>query len=497
MRRFLKEDMQIRAIFAGVMLMLVALLIPLFVIGHYNFPSVDDVGYGKTAEIVWDETHSVVKTCLRQVGYAWEYWHTWQGTFAAEWFTTTALGIFGRDAYFAGTYLSLGGFVLFELFLFVTALRKVMGADFFRAGIVAGCIVSLQVLLTPVPVEAFYWFCGSALYTVTYNETVILTALLILLYRHPAELWKRGLLYTGIVLFTVLVSGGTYMTLLVMLLFYFFAAIWYWYRRNPGRWFVTAGLLLYLAGFFLNVLAPGNRVRLSSAGVEGNSAVMAILLSLKEAAFYVTGNTILPCVILGMLFLPLFVNIVKKRDYKYPFPILVTMVSFGIFASQFAPTLYTLGITGAGRVQNLYRWTFYIWLYANELYWVGWFCQRRGLSFFGERNIQAKESCLLGGWIMGGLLLCFSLYVWGGSTVTTLSAVLSLRRGEAQTYYAEYQERLKVLEDDSIKAPSFEPYSCHPYLLFFGDITADPEDWVNYAVSSYYGKDSVTLLKKQ
>ena len=81
--------------------------------------------------------------------------------------------------------------------------------------------------------------------------------------------------------------------------------------------------------------------------------------------------------------------------------------------------------------------------------------------------------------------------------MTTLSAVLSLRRGEAQTYYAEYQERLKVLEDDSIKAPSFEPYSCHPYLLFFGDITADPEDWVNYAVSSYYGKDSVTLLKKQ
>ncbi len=266
MRRFLKEDMQIRAIFAGVMLMLVALLIPLFVIGHYNFPSVDDVGYGKTAEIVWDETHSVVKTCLRQVGYAWEYWHTWQGTFAAEWFTTTALGIFGRDAYFAGTYLLLGGFVLFELFLFVTALRKVMGADFFRAGIVAGCIVSLQVLLTPVPVEAFYWFCGSALYTVTYNETVILTALLILLYRHPAELWKRGLLYTGIVLFTVLVSGGTYMTLLVMLLFYFFAAIWYWYRRNPGRWFVTAGGFNISGGILFECAGPGKSCQVVLGG---------------------------------------------------------------------------------------------------------------------------------------------------------------------------------------------------------------------------------------
>lgn len=496
MKMTTKKEMHIKIIFAGVLLTLVILLIPLFVIGHYNFPSIDDVGYGKTAEVVWDETHSVIMTCLRQIPYAWDYWHIWQGTFAAEWFTTTVMGIFGRSAYYMGTYLSLGGFVLFELLLFMTILKKVMGADFFRAGIISGCVVSMQVLLTPVPVEAFYWFCGSALYTVTYNETVILTTLLILLYHSHSSSrhWKRIPLYIGIILFTVLVSGGTYVTLILMLLLYLFTAIWYWYRRNPYKWFVTAGMVLYLAGFFLNVLAPGNQMRLSSAGVEGTSPIRAILLALKEALFYVTENSILPCMILALLFLPLFFHIVKKRNYKYPVPVLITILSFGIFAAQFTPTLYTLGITGAGRIQNLYRWTFYIWIYGNELYWVGWLCRKKMISDGSAEDSQTNRSYLLSGWILGGIAFCFVLYVYGGNTLTSLNAVDSLRHGYAQVYYAEYLERLAVLEDDSIKEVYFEPYTYHPYLLFFGDITSDPNDWVNYTMSSYYGKDSVTLL---
>ncbi len=499
MQRLKKEELHVKIIFVGVLCVLIVLLVPLFVIGHYNFASVDDFGCIEAAEAVWKETHSVIKTCLAQISYARNSWRSWQGTFAAEWFTSMVMGIFGRNAYYMGTYLSLGGFVLFELLLFMVVLRKAMGADLFRAGIISGCIVGMQVLLTPVPVEAFYWFCGSALYTVTYNETAILLTLLVLLYynRDSAGHWKRVLLYAGIVLFTVLVSGGNYVTLVLMLLFYLFAAVWFWYRRNPGRGFVTAGMVLYLGGFLLNVLAPGNRARLSSSGMEGSSAVMAVLLALKEAAFYVTGNAVFPCVILAVLFLPLFAGIVRKRDYRYPFPLLVTLLSFGVFAAQFTPTLYTLGITGAGRIQNLYRWTFYIWLYGNELYWVGWLIRRKLISFGSVEDGQTKRSYLLSGWMAGGIALGFSLYVWGGSTLTSLSAFDSLRRGQAQTYYQEHLERLAVLEDDSIRDVCFEPYTFCPYLLFFGDITDNPKDWVNYMMASYYGKDSVTLVKRQ
>lgn len=492
-----KEELHVRIIFVGTVLLLFAVMVPLFIIGHYNFASVDDIGYANTAESVWEETHSVLKVFVRQLSYAWDYWHIWQGTFAAEWFVTSVMGIFSRDAYFMGTYLALGGFVLTEMFLFMVILKKAMGADTYRAGIVSVCVICAQVLLTPVPAEAFYWFCGAVLYTVVYNEAAVLLALLVLLYYNPKKIPLKILLCIGIALLTVMVSGGTYVTLIGMLLVYLFTTIWYWYRKNPNRWFVSAGLALYLTGFLVNVLAPGNQKRLATADAADMSAIKAILLSVREAAFYAAGNTILPCVILALLLLPLFANIVKKKNYRYPFPLLVTLISFGVFAAQFTPTIYTLGITGAGRIQNLYRWTFYIWLYGNELYWTGWLLRRENSLNFESGESGAPKKCyLLPGWLAGGALLCLSLYIWGGDTLTTVSAVLTLRRGEAQTYYAEYQERLAVLEDDTVKDAYFEPYTYYPYLLFFGDITDDPEDWVNRAVAAYYEKDSVTLIKK-
>lgn len=51
MRILTKKDLHIRIIFICVLLTLTVLLIPLFVIGHYNFASVDDIGYAKTAEL--------------------------------------------------------------------------------------------------------------------------------------------------------------------------------------------------------------------------------------------------------------------------------------------------------------------------------------------------------------------------------------------------------------------------------------------------------------
>lgn len=146
-----REDTQVKLIFWGMMVVLAAVLIPLFVIGYYNFESVDDVGYATSAELVWQETHSLWKLFAAQAAYAWEYWHIWQGTFTAEWFVTCMMGIFKQNAYYMGTWLSLGGFVVSELLLFAVVLRLVMGADVWHTGIISAGILSIQLLLTPVP----------------------------------------------------------------------------------------------------------------------------------------------------------------------------------------------------------------------------------------------------------------------------------------------------------------------------------------------------------
>ena len=176
---------------------------------------------------------------------------------------------------------------------------------------------------------------------------------------------------------------------------------------------------------------------------------------------------------------------------------MVSAISFGVFAVQFTPTIYALQITGAGRIQNLYRINYYIWLYGNELYWIGWlwrkYCERSEKVDDALQGKINKTSYLLEGWMIGVGALCISIYLWGGSTVTSLSAIDDLRSGTARQYYEEYQERLEILEDDSKKEVYLKPFSVKPYLLFFTDIEDDADDWVNGAMAQYYGKEKVKL----
>ena len=498
MKKWRLEELQVKILCVGMILLLAATLVPLFWISAYNFKSVDDYSFARNAEEVWEESHSVLKVLAAQATETKVIYRTWQGTFFSQWFASSMMGIFGDSAYYVGTFLSLGGFVLAELLLFMMLLVKGLGADKCRAAIVSiGCIV-LQILLTPYPVEAFYWFCGAVVYTFIYALALLLLTLLFVLNRmEHTKKYKVVLTEVGIVLLSVAVGGSNYVTGLTMLIFYFFYLVWMFWKKKKYRILALCNMLVYLLVFGANILAPGNMMRQGSAGVERASAFFSILQSIKEAATYCIVNMNPPCVILGLLFLPIFVSIVKKKNFRYPMPLLVSVISFGVYAAQFTPTLYALQILGAGRVQNLYRFSFYVLLYANELYWIGWLWRRWTESHAAEeiaaKTGENRTSFLLPGWIVGGLLLCLSLVSWGGSTVTTVSAIRSLRSGEAVQYRQDYEERLVLLEDPSIKEVYLEPFSATPYLLFFGDIVEDTQDWVNQAVATYFDKDVVGL----
>ncbi len=499
MRKWKTEDWQLKILLIIMIGVLLMILVPLFMIAHYNFRSVDDFGYAKEAELVWEESKSVCKVFWAQIAYTWDYYLDWQGTFFGEWLATSVMGIFSKNAYYMCTYLNLGGFVIAELIAFMTILVKGLGADKARAGIISiGCIC-LQVLLTPVPVEAYYWFCGAMLYTFIHAMAWILVTLLVLFYLNDGKSKKIKILQEmAILFFTIAIGGSNYITSLTILLVYAFYVAWMLYRKHPQRVWAVCNAVIYIVVFLANVLAPGNRNRQVASGVEPMSALESIVRSLDAAAEYVLVNMIPPCIILGILFVPLFVNIVKKKNYRYPLPVLVSLISFGVFAAQFTPNLYALQITGAGRAQNLYRFNYYVWFFGNELYWIGWLYRRyRERQEEGCLAKEAQVSYLLPGWLLGGLLLCVSLHFWGGKTITTKSAVDDLRSGVAKQYFAEYQERLILLEDASITEVYMKPFSVKPYLLFFGDIVEDTDDWVNRTVANYFGKEKVGLIPSE
>lgn len=497
MKKKLEFQTQIKIIFWIMLIILVCILIPLFWISHYNFPSVDDYSYAKDAVAAWSKNHSLTELLSSQFFYVIDCYQNWQGTYFSYFGCTCLLALFGENAYFVGTYLSLGGFVFAQVFFIIVALRKIFNADFYSAGIIAFCCVSMQVLFTTVPCEAFYWMVGSFLYTFSHALGLLLCSLWILLYYTDCTSKKlKGCLYLlGILILSFSIAGENYITALTIGILYVFCLIKFFWSKHPQKYIILVGMIVYYIFFMINVTAPGNFIRLHSAGMENFSAIKSIFLSLKEAADYIATWTILPFIILAIMLVPLFIQVVRKKNYQYPLPLLVSLISFGVFAAQFTPTIYTLGITGAGRVQNLYRFNLFLLLYGNELYWTGWFYRKWNMSFQGQEKSVEKKHYFLAGWIIGGILLCYSLKMWGNNTLTTVSAIDSLRHGYAKQYYAEHQERLLLLKDESIKDVYLKPYTFKPYLLFFGDITDDPQDWVNQALADYYNKASVTLIK--
>lgn len=496
-KRMGKEEKQVKWLCIGMVLTLIVVLIPLLWISVYNFMSADDYTFAMEAANAWRNTHSVWKVFSVQVAETERMYQTWQGTFFDIWFTGAMMGFFAEDAYYMGTVLSLGGFVAAELLLFMTILVKGLGADKCRALIVSvGCII-LQVLMTPYPVEGYYWFCGALRYTFVHALVLFLLTLLLLFMWTPQERRLQViLLEIGIILLSFAIGGSNYISALTTAILYVFYCCWLFFKKHPHRVLILVDMLIFSFAFIVNVMAPGNHVRQTASGVEPMSAIRSILESFKEAGNYCLNNANLPCIILGLLMVPIFLKIVDRRNYKYPFPVLITIFSFGVFAAQFTPNIYALQILGAGRVQNLYRLNFYILVYANELYWIGWLWRRYRECHSDETSISHNAthvSYVLPGWIVGGLLLCLSLIPWGGRTLTAVSAVNSLRSGEAKQYRQEYEERLLLLEDPSQKEVYLTPFSVVPYLLYFGDVSDKTEDWVNIDVAEYYNKDIVGL----
>lgn len=517
MKKWKSEEQQVKGLLVVMICVLCIVLVPLFIMGHYNFMSADDYSFSVNAAKVWKETGSVFQVFIAQIGYTKDMYFNWQGTFFDVWLTTSLTGIFGENAYYMGTYLSLGGMVAAQLWTLITILVKCLGAKKADAAIISISYICMQVLLAPAPMEGFYWFCGAMRYTFIHGLAWMLVLLFVLTGRkEKGPLWKTILLEAAMVLLSVAIAGSNYITAITILLIYVLHVGQMFYRKHPGKIAALCNGVLFLVLFIVNIAAPGNQKRQQVVNNELPSVIETIISSIQAAVEYVAVNAIPPCIVLALMLIPLFLRVVKARNYKYPMPLLVSIISCGVFAAQFAPNMYALQFIGTGRVLNLYRFNFYLFLYANELYWIGWlwrkFRERCGnvvsarseeasgntetvlVCGGGDSDPAQKKTCwLLPGWGLGMVVLCVCLRFWGGSTVTTVSAVESLRSGSAAQYYAEYQERMRLLGDDSLKEVYLEPFSLKPYLLYYDDIEADTDDWINNVMEQFYDKEIVGL----
>ena len=148
---------------------------------------------------------------------------------------------------------------------------------------------------------------------------------------------------------------------------------------------------------------------------------------------------------------------------------------------------------GGGR-QGAILWYFYVlWMVANVLYWCGWIAKRDAIAAKAEKADQLVGKYLLHYSTAAGVLLAAAVLFGNVQSTTSYRAYRMWKNGWAQAYGAGWEDRLKVLKDDSVKNPVFTPLN-YVELIMYTDL--QPEDgyvWVNSACAEYYGKESVTV----
>lgn len=521
------ERKQLLFINAVYILLLAAVLFPLLVISKYNYPSADDWSFGIYVHEALKHHEGmigVIKAVMRTVA---EYYQNWEGRFGIPFLSSFQPGVFGEKYYCIVTYLMLGGLIFTEFTFIYACLGENKDISLVILPICIPILI-LQILYCPYPEESFYWYNGSVNYTFVYGLSLVLISLIIQLGHENLVKGKYIIVAAIASLLAVLIGGGNFATSLSTLCTLIIIDILCFIFKRPmfkRIWFVTIPLM---ASFLACILSPGLQKRLNG-NFEGEvlySPLKAVGMSFIRSFYNILGWTDLKVLFVILLILPFIWKAVKGSSYLFPWPILFTLLTFGLYASQITATLYVDGTTGGGRQGAILWYSYLLWIVGNIGYWTGWICRKTTIRMSvnvkkeemkesghsGEKVIVSRQTKkekmrnelaekMTGKYLLvycavcGAALLGF-IYLSGIGKTTSYKAYRLWRNGWARQYGEAWEARLKILNDDSIKQVEFQPLQPIE-LLMYTDL--QPEKgyiWVNSACASYYDKEYIHIVTK-
>ena len=516
-------------------------LIPVLVIGKYDYPSADDFSMGLGTRLVYEATGSLLAVAGKILSETARYYRTWIGYFTSCLFTTVSPATFGEAWYALTPAVILLALHVGVAVFFYALMEKALGMNRYVRRCMTVLALFLMVQRMPegsLRVEAFYWYSGAGNYTLTFSAGLLYLAFYVLSVCGVRRK-NRSLFLILACIMGFLARGGNYLSALSFAVVSVLFAVYLVKMKTRqgensrmGRLCVIGRLLpaaFYLCGFAVSCLSPGNRIRGGEA--EGYGALKSILLSLYYTLSYPLNQwmnwaVLLILALTGVIFWMGFAEsggsganagagnaaASEKPEEKVrgaaasetcsgaqavqlrfasPFP--AAVLAYGIVSCVVTPALYAQGNMDAGRIQSTFWLHAVLVLLLLEWYLVGGLYRR-----FSKGQNASAASCLqngAGGFVRAILLffLVFSLLAVKGNPdfYTGTSAVSELLDGSAAQYGRENEERLRILKNPGEQDAVLPRYTVQPNLLYFEDVSEDPGDWINQKMSEYYGKNSI------
>lgn len=474
-------------------------LIPLFLIGLYNYPCIDDFSSAANAHRVWESTHAIFPTLVQVVQYTGHLYMTWTGDFATTFLTILQPIIWGEKASFIVPVIMLGMLTLSFCVFSKTVLISWLQVDKYIARIITFVPLILIVERMCSGVEGLYWYTGAINYTFPYGMFLLLLACMVKLFILKNS--KRPILWTVLtILCEIFMGAGNYMLSVNVLVVNAVVMLLLILNKQRKDLLIAAvNMFFFVAAFLTSVCAPGNAVR--GGTTEGTfSALKSVLISFYYCLEYVFEMWVdWTFIVMVLIALPFMVLAVSKIRFKFKYPVLFVLFNYCLLSSLFTAPVFGTGNVDAGRIQNVLFMQCVLLSFCNVFYITGWFVQNVIKdSFVKEMENEGILSMKTASYVMTtiaflgfGVLLTI---VPEPNYYTTSSAMHSLITGEAAAYGAEVDQRIEALSDENILDCVVQPFEARPYLLYFSDATQNADDWESIATARYYDKNSIVVV---
>lgn len=474
---------------------LIITLVPILLVTFANRAAGDDLWYSTQTRQAFLATHSLIEVFKAGFGTVADYYNRWQGTWSSLFLFTLQPEVFHYKAYVVVIPVTIISYLVTVTFVMHYLLTKIVGFDKKSFLIINSLFIVMCLTYNPGVRSALTWYNGIIHYQFPFILSIWLLYLLTKYVTQP----KRGH-SAGIIIIMIYLGGSNYLLAVFGLLIVSITMIFLLLRKELNRIPVLAiSLTLELIGLFISMIAPGNKVR---GGEDFGFSFTRIITtigkslvdSVVQGALYLAER---PFVMIGLFFVLVLIayfQINNQVKRKYPYPGIFFILTFGIYAAMYAPSIYagapeayTMGI------DNIQYQILLMFILANGIYLSGYLAKY--INARQKAGSQYVPSTLV---IM--MILCL---IAAGANYrnifdsVTYQSYRLIKSGEASEYKRYMDISTKILLDENIKDAVLPGIFEIPFPLHNEMAYVDPQGINNIFISAYYGKNSVVAIHKE
>jgi hypothetical protein len=473
--------------------------VPVFYMAFYARATGDDIGYSILSHKAWEETHSLIAVAIAAMKQTVNSYNSWNGNYFTGFLFSFQPEVFSSKAYFMTTFIWDGLFITMNCWLLYIIMCKIIGLKKYVYFITVFLSMFVMFQFVKSTAAAMYWWVGVTDYIGTQTlATAALALCLNYLYRGSN---KKDIILLSVLMF--MIGGGSFFAPVFIFLLMILLIV----MNHSGKrtYWLLVPFFIGVSGFIFQCKCPGYRVRGGNAvAFNVMKAGVVIAMSLRQGCVYMAGLMRRdPFVYVALLLIAVAVwkAYQETEDLKIHFtrPLLFVIYMYGTYSAMFAPVIYSEAKSVSGGPDDISLIVFMLTSVISIIYILGWLTEKLRKKGNVSRNIwtdtEKYTKCIQLPILTACIILTLGLHMF---THTTDKKIVNyIISGQAADFKVQMQQETKLLTETKQEDVIVPEINNEQGPLLHMPITNKPDAWTNTIASEYYGKNSVTAVKRE